>query len=518
MGRIRALAAGLTVASLIVVLAFASGGAGTGRAIAAASTSDPYCTGDYSGAAPVTSAQPLRFGVDPGMAGSMGGAQLPTTADDLAKDVAYSAQLRPPGRVLVVRLNRLFWSGGDALISQFQSLVAQYAKAGLEVELQVRYHPASGEDGDLQAWQAYVRHVVDVFGPDPAVVAMTITNEVNVTFSPNTSDGSYTDAQDALIQGIEAAHNEAMARGYRQLRFGFTYAYRFSPASDASFFSYLGSHGGDALRQALGFVGLDFYPGSVYPPTMGPTDTYRSDTAQALGVVRDCFMPMAGLGSTVPIWITENGIPTGASTSEAQQAAGLSEIVNAVRDYSATFNVTDYRWFNLRDASSSDVAGSLPGAATTFVTDGLLRDDYSPKPAFAAYRALIAADGQPSPPPAAPRACRPGHTHRQAAPRTPADSAGRHLPRASAYRSCVGPPPADGPGLGTGSRWFHGARCAHTYQWQADRLSPALPLDPLSRRGRRIAAAEPRRLAPQSGSRSNPGRRTSVKPSRAAAH
>jgi hypothetical protein len=33
-----------------------------------------------------------------------------------------------------------------------------------------------------------VRHVVDVFGPDRRVVAMTITNEVNVTFSPNSSD------------------------------------------------------------------------------------------------------------------------------------------------------------------------------------------------------------------------------------------------------------------------------------------------------------------------------------------
>ena len=179
------------------------------------------------------------------------------------------------------RLNRLFWSGGEPLIDQFKALVAQYDHAGLEVELQVRYHPPSGQDGDLAAWTAYVRHVVDVFGSDPHVVAMTITNEVNVTFSPNTSDGSYTNADDALIQGIEAAHDEAVKRGDRQLQFGFTYAYRFSPAGDAAFFAYLGAHGGTAFRNALGFVGVDFYPGSVYPPTMGPTDTYRSDTAQA---------------------------------------------------------------------------------------------------------------------------------------------------------------------------------------------------------------------------------------------
>ncbi|MGA9856346.1 MAG: hypothetical protein WBQ18_00715 [Solirubrobacteraceae bacterium] len=84
----------------------------------------------------------------------------------------------------------------------------------------------------------------------------------------------------------------------------------------------------------------------------------------------------------------------------------MNELVNAVRDYSGTFNVTDYRWLNLRDSNSSEPAGSLPGAATTFATDGLLRDDYSAKPAFAAYRALIAADGQPTPPKAKPLDCR----------------------------------------------------------------------------------------------------------------
>ncbi|MFZ0041348.1 MAG: hypothetical protein WAK93_08580 [Solirubrobacteraceae bacterium] len=370
---------------------------------ARASAADPYCTGEYGGAAPRVGA-PLRFGIDPGIAGSTGGVQLPSAPDSTAQDVAMSSALRPPGKVLVVRLNRLFWSGGDALIAQFQALVSAYSRAGLDVELQVRYHPGSGEDGDLAAWEAYVRHVVDVFGPDPNVVAMTITNEVNVTFSSNTSDGAYTDARDALIDGIEAAHNEAVRRGFDQLKFGFTYAYRFSPADDASFFSYLAAHGGAPFQSALGFVGLDFYPGSVYPPAMAPGDTYRAEMAQALGTLRDCFMPMAGLGFGIPIWITENGVPTGGSITEAQQASDLVQLVDAAQAYSGTFNVTDYRWFNLRDSNSSP-AGSLPGAATTFATDGLLRDDYSPKPSFAAYRAAIAALGQ-SVTPSRPGGCR----------------------------------------------------------------------------------------------------------------
>ena len=358
--------------------------------------------GNYGGAPPRAGA-PLRFGIDPGLAGSAGGAQLPAVADYPSKDLAAVKALAPADRVLVVRLNRLFWSDGQSGIDAFAQMVKRYASAGFEVELQVRYHPPSGQAGDLPAWVAYVRHVVDTFGPDPNVVAMTITNEVNINFSPNTSDGYYAGAQEALIEGIEAAHAEAASRGYRQLRFGFTYAYRFP--EDASFFSYLGAHGGAAFAAALGFVGLDFYPGTIYPPAMAPGDTYRAELAQAAGVLRGCLAPMAGIGPNVPIWITENGVPTGA-LSDAQQAGALRDLVQAASDYSGTYGITDYRWFNLRDSTSS---GPSTLIGPTFASFGLLRDDYSPKPSFALYRSLIAELGapvRPAPVPARGRACR----------------------------------------------------------------------------------------------------------------
>jgi len=354
---------------------------------ALASPSDPNCTGSYGGAPP-RARSALRLGIDPGLAGSAGGAQLPSTPDDPAKDLAAVKALAVPGRLLVVRLNRLFWSDGEAGIAAFRQLVARYSDAGFLVELQVRYHPPPGEAGDIPAWLAYVRHVVDTFGSNPRVVAMTITNEVNINFSSNTSDGSYSGAQDALIEGIEAAHQEAARRGFTQLRFGFTYAYRFP--QDASFFSYLAAHGGPAFVRALGFMGLDFYPGAVYPPyppSAMPGDSYRAELAQAAGVLRNCFAPQAGIGPAVPIWITEDGISSG-SGSEADQVAAMQELLQAAHDYSGTFNITDYRWFNLRDSTAAD----QPGYAVplSFASFGLLRDDYSAKPAFSAYRQLIA--------------------------------------------------------------------------------------------------------------------------------
>ncbi|MFL5823795.1 MAG: hypothetical protein ACJ764_10175 [Solirubrobacteraceae bacterium] len=351
----------------------------------AGSASDPYCTGSYGGA-PAHALPALRMGIDPGLAGSAGGSQIPTVPDDPARDLAAVKALAVPHRQLVVRLNRLFWSDGERGIRKFQRQVRMYTRAGFPVELQVRYHPPSGKEGDIRAWTAYVRHVVDVFGRNRRVVDMTITNEVNLTVSSNTSDGPYAGSEDALIRGTEAAHAEALRRGYRQLRFGFTYAYRWSPKSDAAFFSYLGTHGGRRFHQALSFIGLDFYPGTFYPPARSPGETYRADLAQAAGVLRKCFAPQAHIGRRVPIWITENGIPTNDHTSQAEQAAALEQLVRAAHAYSATYNITDYRWFNLRDSTDS---GPQSQVALSFSTDGLLRANYARKKSFAAYRRMI---------------------------------------------------------------------------------------------------------------------------------
>ena len=58
-------------------------------------------------------------------------------------------------------------------------------------------------------------------------------------------------------------------------------------------------------------------------------------------------------------------------------------MVRAVHDFRGTYHVTDYRWFDLRDHNTS---------SENFQHHyGLLRDDYSPKPAFGVYRDLIAA-------------------------------------------------------------------------------------------------------------------------------
>jgi hypothetical protein len=52
-----------------------------------------------------------------------------------------------------------------------------------------------------------------------------------------------------------------------------------------------------------------------------------------------------------------------------------------VHSLSRTLGVTDLRYFNLRD--------NRPNGSDLFDDVGLLRSDYSPKPAFGVYRSLI---------------------------------------------------------------------------------------------------------------------------------
>src|SRR5690348_4762895 len=83
---------------------------------------DPYCTNTY-GTGDAAQPAPLRFGVDPELAGSAGPAQTPAKPQDLRKRDAALAALRPPKRELVLRVNRLFWSDGEAGIQKFRRKV-----------------------------------------------------------------------------------------------------------------------------------------------------------------------------------------------------------------------------------------------------------------------------------------------------------------------------------------------------------------------------------------------------------
>ena len=330
---------------------------------------------------PTAGATPLRFGITPQIAGSAGPAQGEAAPESEARTLKALRRLEANRRQLVLRLNRLFWSDGAAGIERFAALVDRYAASGFSSEVQIRYHPPEGHEGDMAGWEAFVRAAVHELARRPAVVALSVTNEANLPISPNTSDGAYDGVIDALVTGVVAAREEVTALGRPGLPLGFTVMWRWDPDSDQRFWEELGRRATPAFRAGLTYVGVQAYPGLVWPPAPLPGRSAGDELAEALTLLRGCYMPKAGLGGGVALWVTENGYATNLGRTEAQQASDLASTVEAVHRWSGRLGVTDYRYFNLRDNRSS--------GPDLFDAVGLLRDDYSAKPGFSLYRSLM---------------------------------------------------------------------------------------------------------------------------------
>ena len=355
---------------------------------------DPNCL--QTDPPPITRpAQPLRFGITPGAAGTVGATQGAVAEEDQAKALAALAQLRPDGKALVMRLNRLFWADGDEGIQRFAELTDQYGAAGFEVESQVRYHPPAGKEGDIAAWEQYVRAVARELGRRPALSALTITNEGNYDGSGNTSDGAYEGVVDALVRGVIVAREELDAMGRSDVRLGFSVMWRWRPDTDRRFWEEVGAKATPPFRAALDYVGLQIYPGLVWPPAPLPGRTAGDEIVEGLTLLRSCYMPKAQLGPEVAVWVSENGYATNLGRSPQSQVADLTSTLEQAHEYSGELGLTDYRYFNLRDNDSD--------GEDLFDAVGLLRDDYAPKPAFDVLRGAIAATGADAPAAAGPR-------------------------------------------------------------------------------------------------------------------
>jgi hypothetical protein len=96
---------------------------------------------------------------------------------------------------------------------------------------------------------------------------------------------------------------------------------------------------------------------------------------------REEVLPIAGIGPGTPIRICENGWPTGPGRTPERQADVLETILRAVHARREELNVTHWELFALRDADSANDG--------LFHQFGVLRDDYSPQPAFERLRGLF---------------------------------------------------------------------------------------------------------------------------------
>lgn len=327
----------------------------------------------------------LVFGIYPGGAAGTVGPSGPVAPEDPALRMAALKQLRAPGRPFVLHLYASYTGArGASAMQQVGQDIREYGHAGFQTELVLSYRPADGgSPADVRGFTEFVGETVRSLGSEPGFVSLQVTNESNQGGSPNTSDGYYTGAKDALIDGVVAAKRAIRKDRLGRLTVGFNWAYA-TDGGERAFWHYLGSRGGRRFVSDLDWVGLDAYPGT-WGPALGGRGLAAETTSfmgRALHALRVTYMPLAGIPHTIPLRVSETGYPTGPGRSDATQVAVMKAAVEAVYHARDTYNITGLRWFDLRDADS---------ASTSFESQyGLMRDDYSPKPAFGAYRSLVA--------------------------------------------------------------------------------------------------------------------------------
>ena len=327
----------------------------------------------------------LVFGIYPGGAAGTVGPSGTSRPEDPARRLDALEQLRPPGRPFVLRLYAGYTGdGGYSAYQQVGSEISAYGRAGFQTELVLTYRPADGGSAaDVAGFARFVQTSLESFARAPGLVSLQVTNEANVPGAPNASDGYYRGAKDALISGVIAARDLLRGNNLNRVKVGFNWAYQTEPAQRA-FWRYLGRVGRRRFVEAIDWVGLDAYPGT-WGPALGQGDlatATKNFMHTAVTRLRSDYMPLAGIPASVALEVCENGYPTGPGRTEAMQATVMKAAATAVYHSRGAYNINRYIWFDLRDADSS---------ASSFESQyGILRDDYSPKPAFGVYRRLVA--------------------------------------------------------------------------------------------------------------------------------
>jgi hypothetical protein len=329
---------------------------------------------------------PLRFGAYPW--GGVGAFEtvLGAKADDPARAMSAVKELQG-GKRFVVHLYGEFTGLDPTAADHVLSDAGWWSRNGVQVEVVLRYRALTPLVG--AGFTDWVRSVSRRLAALPGTIAIQIGNEANNTGSAAAGDGAYDGAVGAIARAIPGARAEVVAAGRSDIGIGFNWAADGSPCTTTRFWGDLRSAGGSAFTRAVSWVGVDVYPGTWSAPSRSVTPTAAAvgDTVTStLRCVREKHLPAAGLGDGTTITVAETGWPTTASRREATQVSVLDAIVDGIARVRTAYGVTDVRWFSLRDANTA--SGQLENGY------GLLRDDYSRKPAFARFRDLIATTGR----------------------------------------------------------------------------------------------------------------------------
>ena len=313
----------------------------------------------------------FTFGVFPfGLAGGPDGLAA-GAPDDFAQIRRLLRILQGDGPPLLPRVY-VGWSSAGTTASVLGQ-VADLVSTGLRWDLVLAYRDPHA---DIEGWTGFAAQVVARYGADLAAVQ--VTGEANLTGIPAAGDGAYPGATEALVRGVVTAAT-VKQQGGLDVPVGFTVVPERDPAA-GTFWPAVAALGGARLGACADYVGIDMYP-DVFGGRIGQAGLDPA-AAGVLRTLRREALPLAGIPDSTPIRVCENGWPTGPDRPERRQAEVLDTVLRAVHARRHEFNVTHWELFALRDADS--------GQDDPFHQFGVVRDDYTPKPAFERLRQTMA--------------------------------------------------------------------------------------------------------------------------------
>lgn len=260
----------------------------------------------------------------------------------------------------------------------------QYAANGRKLDLVLMFQ---ADEEDLTGWNDIIKKMIKKYSS--YLGSLQITEEANVQVPY--LDGNFKNVRQALVQGVITAKEEIRKQNL-DVKVGFNSTPIFDPAD--TFWNDIKELADESFYDSLDYVGFDFFP-DVFQPIK--FSNLENVVTLVLKKFREQDLTGAGIPSSVPIRITENAWSTGPNRSYKQQVKIIKTIIKTIYALKDELNITGYEYHQLRDADSSEFEGDIVNnseyddAATLLRQHqfGLLKDDYTPKPAFETYRELI---------------------------------------------------------------------------------------------------------------------------------
>ncbi|MCL2394109.1 MAG: hypothetical protein FWC87_05405 [Acidimicrobiaceae bacterium] len=286
-------------------------------------------------------------------------------ADDLEQISAALERLAGRGRPWLVRMY-VGWTGAHSMRACLDHM-AWWAAQPWDLDMVLCYRDRTA---NVDGWLTLVSETISRWGG--RFSTLQITSEADLTSMPGAADGDFPRVAEALVRGMLRAATLKRELG-ATVEVGFAVTFDPHPG-ECSLWPQVRQLGGQDFPAAVDYAGIDMYPDVFRPGPPMSLERLGEAVGLVLRVFRERVLEPIGLGSQVPIHICENGWPTGSTRYPERQADALETMVRSVHAARGGLNVTHWELFTLRDADSYK--------DDLFHQFGILRDDYTPKPAF----------------------------------------------------------------------------------------------------------------------------------------